>query len=77
MKLSLDAWRRARGLSQSEVADGIGVHVNTYQRWEKNPGEIRYDKAIALADLLNIKLDDIILPCNTTENSIDAKKEVV
>jgi putative transcriptional regulator len=70
MKLSLDAWRRARGLSQAEVANGIGVHVNTYIRWEKNPGEIRYDKAIALADLLKIRLDDILLPCDTTENSI-------
>lgn len=76
MKLSLAAWRRARGLSQTEVANSIGVHVNTYIRWEKDPGEIKYEKAIALANLLSIKLDDIILPCDTTENDNITKKEV-
>lgn len=76
MKLTLAAWRRARGLSQGEVANQIGVHVNTYMKWEKNPGEIRYDKAIAIADLFNIKLDDIILPCDTTENDNITEKEV-
>jgi len=76
MKLSLDAWRRARGLSQSEVASQLGVHVNTYLRWEKHPGEIRYDKAIAIANLFNINLDDIILPEDTTENDIITEKGV-
>lgn len=68
MRLTLDAWRRARGLSQAEVAEGLGVHVNTYIRWEKDPGEIKYDKAIRLANLLDIKLDDILLPVDTTES---------
>lgn len=69
MRLTLEAWRRARGLSQAKVAEVIGVHVNTYKRWEKNPGEMRCDKAISLSNLLGIRLDDIFLPENTTENS--------
>lgn len=69
MKLSLDAWRRARGISQQDVADVCGIHINTYRRWEENPGEMRYDKAIKVADFLGISLDDILLPSDTTETS--------
>ena len=70
MKLTLDAWRRARGLSQEALAEAIGVHVNTYRAWEQNPGEIRYDKALKIADKLEINLSDILMPENTTANSI-------
>ena len=69
MKLSLVSWRRARGISQQDVADVCGIHINTYRRWEDNPGEMRYDKAIKVADYLGISLDDILLPSDTTETS--------
>lgn len=74
MKLTLDAWRRARGLSQETMAEIAGVHINTYRSWEQNPGEMRYDKALKIADKLQINLSDILLPENTTENS---KSEVL
>lgn len=69
MKLSIDAWRRARGISQEKAANVLGIHINTYRRWEENPGEMRYDKALLLADLLGISLDDILLPESTTETN--------
>lgn len=69
MKLSLDAWRRARGVSQETMADVCGVHINTYRRWEENPGEMRYDKALKVVEFLRISLDDILLPLDTTETS--------
>ena len=69
MKLSLEAWRKARGKSQDEMANICGVHVNTYRRWEENPGEIRYDKALKIVDVLSISLDDILLPSETTKTS--------
>lgn len=69
MKLSLEAWRRARGRSQEEMAAICEVHVNTYRRWEESPGEIRYDKALKIVDALNISLDDILLPSDTTKTS--------
>lgn len=69
MKMTLDAWRRARNLSQEALAAAAGVHVNTYRSWEQNPGEMRYDKALKIADKLEIELCDILIPENTTENS--------
>lgn len=69
MQLSLDAWRRARGVSQETMAKVCGVHVNTYRRWEENPMEMRCDKAIAIADFLQISLDDIFLSADTTKTT--------
>jgi transcriptional regulator with XRE-family HTH domain len=65
-KLSLKEWRRARGLSQEALAKTCGVHLNTYRQWEQNPGKIKIDDAVRIADTLNISLDAIILPSDTT-----------
>jgi transcriptional regulator with XRE-family HTH domain len=70
MKLTLKEWRRARGKTQEEMAQLCNVHINTYRRWEDNPGEIKYDNAILIADHLNIGLDDILFPSNITETDI-------
>lgn len=66
-KMSLKAWRRARGYNQKDMAELCGVHLNTYRHWETNPGEVRIDKMIMIADKLQISLDAIILPSHTTK----------
>lgn len=75
MKLTLAEWRRARGKSQEAIANVCGIHVNTYRRWEEDPGEIKYDKAIAIADYLNISLDDILFPSDITKTDKTQKEE--
>ena len=60
MKLTLEEWRRAKKISQEQMAELIGVHVNTYRAWEENPGDMRLSKASIIADRLNITLDDIL-----------------
>lgn len=70
MKLTLEAWRRARNISQENMAEMCGVHINTYRRWEQNPGEIRIDKAMIIVNALQISLDNIFLPSDTTKCSI-------
>ena len=74
MSLSLDAWRRAKAISQEEMADFLNVSIVTYRKWEKNPGQIKIDKAILIADKLQIPLDDIILSSDTTTNSMAEAK---
>lgn len=69
MQLELGAWRRARNKTQEEMASICGVHINTYRRWEDHPNEIRVDKALQIADTLQIGLDDILLPSDTTKTS--------
>ena len=70
MKLTLAAWRRAKNISQEEMAKSCGISIVTYRTWERDPGKIRIDDAVRIADILQIPLDDIILSSNTTENSI-------
>lgn len=70
MKLSIKELRRAKNISQSEMANLCGVNVNTYRAWEDNPEDIKLSKAMIIAEKFEIELKDILfLPTNTTENS--------
>lgn len=60
MKLTIEEWRRAKGISQEEMANLCGIHLNTYRAWEKNPGEIRLSKGVLIAEKLEIPIDDIL-----------------
>ena len=77
MKLKLSEWRRARNVSQETLAQLCQVHVNTYRRWEEYPGEIKYNDAVLIADFLQIKLDDILFPSNTTKTDKITEKAVM
>lgn len=70
MKFSIKELRRAKDISQEEMANLCDVHLNTYRAWEDNPAEIRLSKAVIIADRLGIELKDVLfLPQNTNENS--------
>ena len=53
-------WRRIKEISQQTVADAIGVHVNTYARWEKDAADMPIRAGFILAQLLGVSVDDII-----------------
>lgn len=59
MQLGVKSWRRAKEISQSEMADKLGVHVGTYQNWEKNPQNISIENAVKIADIFGVSIDDI------------------
>lgn len=61
MKLTLREWRRLKEITQEQMAEVCGVHINTYRNWEEKPSEIKISCAIKLAERLGITLDDIIL----------------
>lgn len=67
MKMTLRAWRRAKGKTIAEMARWLDVHPNTYQKWEEFPGKISIDKAIEIADYLQISLNDIDLAPESTK----------
>jgi transcriptional regulator with XRE-family HTH domain len=60
MKLTLKEWRRAKGISQKEMAELCGVHPNTYRLWEENPANIKLAEAIKIADRIGIAVEDLI-----------------
>ena len=59
MSLSVREWRRVREISQETMAEKLKIHVNTYQNWEKKPGQISFEKAVEISKILGVPLNDI------------------
>lgn len=51
--------RLAKEISQIDMANYCGVHVNTYISWEKNPSKIPVNKAILICEKLGVSINDI------------------
>ena len=58
--MQLRAWRRAKDISQQEMADKLNVHINTYQNWEKNPRKISIERAVQISKILGVSINDIL-----------------
>ncbi len=61
-KIFKDARKKA-GLSQSQVAEGAGIHVNYYARIERDEVTPRIDIVSNIAKALKIRLN-LPLKCN-------------
>ena len=59
MALTLREWRLAKEVSQERMAEHLKIHVGTYINWEKAPGKIPFEKAVEIANILGVSLDDI------------------
>lgn len=57
--------RRRKGLSQQQVADLLGVSRQTISNWECGQGAPALDKALELARIYEISLDDLV--CDSVE----------
>ena len=68
MKFSLEAARRNRGLTQSQVANRIGVSKATVVNWEKGNTKISYSALIRLSNLYGIPLENLKVPANNFFN---------
>ncbi|AEJ43810.1 helix-turn-helix transcriptional regulator [Alicyclobacillus acidocaldarius] len=51
--------RRAKGMTQQEVADSAGIHVRTYQNYESNKRCPTLDVAARLSDILGVDVRDL------------------
>ncbi|MCI8479090.1 MAG: helix-turn-helix transcriptional regulator [Oscillospiraceae bacterium] len=52
--------RIAKGKKQREVAEYLGIHIRSYQMYEEGKNEPSILKLIALADLFNVPLDELV-----------------
>lgn len=60
MKLKLVEWRRARNITQDDMAKRLEIAKPTYVRWERNPSLIRIDSAYKIASIFGVDITDII-----------------
>jgi DNA-binding XRE family transcriptional regulator len=65
-KMTFRQVRLMKEISQQQLADAIGVHVNTVMHWEKKPDNIPVSKAIAIANFLGCDITSIIFVSNPT-----------
>ena len=53
----LHAAREARGLSQAQVAEQLGMSQNAYACWERKPVALRPDQVEQLAKILDVSVE--------------------
>lgn len=59
MKLTLRQWRGAKELTQKEMSEKLGVHINTYQKWEEKPENVKIKDAKSISEVFGVPIDDI------------------
>lgn len=62
MKKSISEIRNEKGITQSCIAEKLGIPVSTYNMYEKGRRKVPEKIATGIAQLLGIDRDDIFLP---------------
>ena len=65
IRITLEAARVNAKMTQLQVAQALGVSLTTIVKWEKGVTVPAVDKAIALAELYSMPMDNIIF-CSGT-----------
>mgnify|MGYP001377245296 CR=1 FL=1 len=72
----LAAIRRAKNISQREIADLIGVATETYNKKELGKTQFKASEMFIIADFFNKKIEEIFLPPNFIKREVE-KREVM
>lgn len=59
MVLTMKQARHLAGKTQQEIADMMGIHVNTYRDYEKNPDKMTVRQTRDFCAAVNVKMSDI------------------
>lgn len=62
----LRALRTARGLTQTRLAELLGMPARSYNRWERGGHVPHLAMAVKIADILQVSLDELVGRSNTT-----------
>jgi transcriptional regulator with XRE-family HTH domain len=57
---NLGSIRRARGLTQAQLAEMVGQHMSAMSWYENNTHMPKLDTAVRLADVLDVTVDELI-----------------
>lgn len=68
-KMTLEAARVNKGLTQAELADKMGVSRQSVFDWENGKRQMRPAYVIAFCSVVGLTEDDIILPSTTKLSS--------
>ena len=65
--------RTSRGLSQSEMADKLGVSLSSYQKYERDKGSVTpsLDVLVRIADYYDVSVDYLLGRANKEQTELD------
>ncbi|MGE8080481.1 helix-turn-helix domain-containing protein [Peribacillus loiseleuriae] len=66
MILTLKQARLLKGFTQRDIANKLGVHVQTYSKMEKQPDEVTIGDAKKICEILELSYDFIFFNTNST-----------
>lgn len=58
-KLTIRQHRMLRELTQEEMAKRLKIHYGTYRNWEEEPSKISIKKAMEIASIFGVSINDI------------------
>ena len=64
-KYSILELRKARNLTQRQVAEDLGVSLTTYRHWEKDLSDVGVYKACALAKYYDVNIGQLLFCAKT------------
>lgn len=65
MQITMKQARIGANMTQQQVADKLGVHVQTYQRMENNPEDISIKQGKLFASIVGVEFENIFFNSNS------------
>lgn len=66
MEMSIKQIRLSKEIKQQEMADALGIHVQTYRKLENNPENATIAQAKRIAEVLEVPYDNLIFTEEST-----------
>ncbi len=65
MRITMKQARVGAEMTQQQVADRMGVHVQTYQRMENNPEDVTIRQGKSFSEIVGVRFEDIFFINNS------------
>lgn len=75
MEMSIKQIRLSKEIKQQEMADALGIHVQTYRKLENNPENATIAQAKRIAEVLNVPYDNLIFTGLSTLSRMQNKQK--
>lgn len=72
MELTIYQWRKVKNISQKELARRLGCHENSIRNWERHPEKLTPEKAVKIAEGLEVPVNNIVF-CGMTLQNVEEK----
>ena len=65
MQITMKQARVGANMTQQQVADELGVHVQTYMRMENNPEDVTIKQGKTFSEIVGVRFEDIFFINNS------------